>query len=120
MKNTLIAVAGAIAVLSFTARAEEMQGMKMDDTSMNGMPMEQKPAAAPSAKASGVVKAVDTQKSTVTIAHGPVAALQWPAMTTAFKATPEQLARVKAGDQVKFEFQSNGMAASLVSIEAMK
>ncbi|MNF49028.1 Cation efflux system protein CusF precursor [compost metagenome] len=120
MKSTLIAVTGAIAVLSLAAQAEDMPGMKMDDMSMKDMPMARNVAPAPSAQASGLVKAIDTQKGTVTIAHGPVASLKWPAMTMAFKATPEQLTHVKAGDQVKFEFQSEGMAASLTSIEAMK
>jgi Cu(I)/Ag(I) efflux system protein CusF len=35
-------------------------------------------------KATGVVKAVDQAKGTVTIAHGPVQSLNWPAMTMTF------------------------------------
>ncbi|MCY1271451.1 Copper binding periplasmic protein CusF [compost metagenome] len=120
MKNTLIAVTTVVAVLSLATQAEDMPGMKMDDMSMKAMPMEQNTASAPSAEASGTVKAIDAQKNTVTIAHGPVASLNWPAMTMAFKTTPEQLSKVKVGDQVQFEFKSDSMAASLISIEVMK
>ena len=34
--------------------------------------------------ATGVVKAVDQTKGTVTLAHGPVKTLNWPAMTMTF------------------------------------
>jgi len=33
----------------------------------------------------GVVKAVNVKAGTVVIAHGPIAALKWPAMTMKFK-----------------------------------
>ncbi|MGH8433647.1 MAG: copper-binding protein [Pseudomonas sp.] len=120
MKNTLIAVASSVAALSLPILAADMSGMKMDEMPMKGMQMDQQAAAAPSAQASGTIKAIDAQKSTVTIAHGPVASLKWPAMTMGFKATPEQLTQLKAGDQVAFEFKSEGMAATIISIETMK
>ncbi len=75
-------------------------------------------AAAPGtpASATGTVESVDVVNGKITIAHGPVAALKWPAMTMAFAATPEQLQAVKAGQQVDFDFLSHGMSASLTSI----
>jgi Cu(I)/Ag(I) efflux system protein CusF len=87
------------------------------------MPQEQPatrpdPASAPgtAASASGTVESVDVVAGKITIAHGPVAALKWPAMTMAFAATPEQLASVKPGQQVEFDFVAEGMKASLTSI----
>ncbi|WP_223434151.1 MULTISPECIES: copper-binding protein [unclassified Pseudomonas] len=118
MKLTLIAVASMAFMLSLSAHAEDMPGMKMD--SMEGMQMEQESKQAPVAKAEGTIKAINSEKHTVTIAHGPVPAVQWPAMTMAFSATAEQVAGLNAGDQVVFEFKSEGGKATVVSIQKVK
>ncbi len=120
MKLPLIAVASTVVALSLSAQAEDMPGMKMDDMPMQGMQMKQEAKPAPVAKAEGTIKAVDTTKHTVTIAHGAVPAVQWPAMTMAFNATIKQLAGLKAGDRVAFEFRAEGMAATIVSIKTLK
>jgi Cu(I)/Ag(I) efflux system periplasmic protein CusF len=71
-------------------------------------PVEQ-PAKAQAHRAAGVVKSVSAQKGAVTIAHGPVASLKWPAMTMAFKAKdPKLLDAVKPGQKVEFEFVQQG------------
>jgi Cu(I)/Ag(I) efflux system periplasmic protein CusF len=72
--------------------------------------------AAKQASATGTVEAVDTAAGKITIAHGAVEALQWPAMTMGFKATPEQAASVQVGQQVQFEFESQGMDATITQI----
>lgn len=118
MKLTLIAVASTIVTLSLSALAEDMPGMKMDG--MEGMQMTQDAKQAPVAKAEGTIKAINSEKHTVTIAHGAVPALQWPAMTMAFSATAEQLTGLSAGDQVVFEFRSVGAKATVVSIKKVK
>lgn len=120
MKKILIAVASTVAALALPVHAEDMPDMKMEDMPTQGMQMKQAEQQAPAAKASGTVKAIDTEKSTVTIAHGAVAALKWPAMTMGFRATAGQLAGLKVGDQVTFEFQVEGMAATITAIEAVK
>ncbi|WP_030131280.1 copper-binding protein [Pseudomonas sp. QTF5] len=120
MKLTLIAVASTVIALSLYAQAEDMPGMKMDDMPMNDMQMKQEAKQAPVAKAEGTIKAIDTTKHTVTIAHGAVPAVQWPAMTMGFNATAKQLAGLKIGDQVAFEFRAEGMAATIVSIKTLK
>lgn len=67
--------------------------------------------------ATGTVESVDARAGTITIAHGPVAALDWPAMTMAFHASPEQLASVKPGQPVvDFEFEAKGMEARIIEI----
>ncbi len=115
MKKALIAVASTVVALSLPVLAEDMPGMQMDDMPVQDMPMQQ----APTATASGTVKAIDTEKNRVTLAHGAVPALHWPAMTMAFQATPEQLAQVQVGQQLMFEFKSEGMQATLLSIKPM-
>lgn len=74
--------------------------------------------AATMAIATGTVESVDTAAGKITIAHGPVDALKWPAMTMAFKASPEQLASVKPGQKVEFEFEAKGMDATITKITA--
>jgi Cu(I)/Ag(I) efflux system protein CusF len=117
MKYTL--VGALIVALGQPVFAAEIPTIPMDKMPMKEMQMEQSGAAA-TAQASGTVKAIDSQKGSVTIAHGPVPAVKWPAMTMGFKATPEQLAHVQVGQQVMFEFKSEGMAATLLSIEAVQ
>ena len=62
----------------------------------------------------------DVEAQTLTISHGPIAALKWPAMTMGFnkpqaKAFPE----VKAGDRVRFEFKQAGDDYELVAVHRM-
>ncbi|MFC5694535.1 copper-binding protein [Pseudomonas sp. GCM10022186] len=120
MKNTLMAVCSVVAVMSVTAFAEDMPGMKMEAKTMAGMPMKQAAKQAPTAQATGTVKAIDIQKHVVTLAHSAVPALHWPAMTMGFNATAEQLDGLKVGDRVAFEFRADGMDATIVSIAPMQ
>jgi len=84
-------------------------------------PMQMKTdAVATKASATGIVKVVDAAAGKLSIFHGPVAALNWPAMTMAFKATPSQLAAVHVGQKVDFEFVSNGMDGTLTRIGPAK
>ena len=105
------------ATFAQTAVAAEVQDKSMERMPMERpMKIEQPASAAPTAKASGTIKAIDAGKGIVTLAHGPVPTLKWPPMTMGFAATPEQLKGLKVGDQVNFEFQSQGMTARIVSI----
>jgi Cu(I)/Ag(I) efflux system protein CusF len=54
--------------------------------------------------ANGEIRKVDKKAGTVTIKHGPIQAIDMPAMTMVFQAKePAMLDRVKAGDKVKFQ-----------------
>lgn len=56
-------------------------------------------------KAQGTIDSVDLKSGAVSIHHGPVAALKWPAMTMEFKAANAALLDgLKAGQAVSFEF----------------
>jgi Cu(I)/Ag(I) efflux system membrane fusion protein len=53
----------------------------------------------------GSVEAVDLAHSSVTISHGPIASLKWPAMTMEFKVRDAALLRtLKPGQNTGFEF----------------
>ena len=56
-------------------------------------------------KGQGTVDAVDEKAGTVSLAHGAIESLKWPAMTMEFKAAnPSLLAGLKPGAAVAFEF----------------
>lgn len=69
--------------------------------------------------ATGVVKSIDRESKKVTIAHDPVPALNWPAMTMRFTITPRtQLNAIKPGDNVTFNFIQQGNLSLLQDIKA--
>jgi Cu(I)/Ag(I) efflux system membrane fusion protein len=56
-------------------------------------------------KASGKVEEIDAKGGTVSIEHGPVQSLQWPAMTMEFKVANDALLKaMKPGAAISFEF----------------
>ncbi len=65
--------------------------------------------------ATGTVTTVSS--GDVTIAHEPVATIQWPAMTMTFAADDvAMLQGIKPGDRVSFAFRQSGDGATLASI----
>jgi Cu(I)/Ag(I) efflux system membrane fusion protein len=70
------------------------------------------PAVAPTAaraaighKAEGTVDGIDLKNGTLSLNHGPVPTLKWPAMTMEFKAANASLLNdLKPGQAVRFEF----------------
>jgi Cu(I)/Ag(I) efflux system membrane fusion protein len=56
-------------------------------------------------QATGTVDGVDLKDGTVSLNHGPVASLKWPAMTMEFKAANAALLQaLKPGTKVAVEF----------------
>ena len=66
------------------------------------------PVGAPAAvghKGQGTVDGIDLKAGTVSLNHGAIASLKWPAMTMEFKvANPSLLKNLKPGAPVAFEF----------------
>jgi Cu/Ag efflux protein CusF len=66
---------------------------------------------------SGTGKVTAVAGDQVTISHGPIEGLGWPAMTMGFTA-PEGIAGgVQAGSNVSFSFRQQGGAYALTSLE---
>jgi Cu(I)/Ag(I) efflux system periplasmic protein CusF len=64
---------------------------------------------APTHNASGTVTKIDRIASKVTISHGPVQSLKWPAMTMNFLVRDKTLLdRLPAGKKIDFEFVQQG------------
>ena len=125
MKRNAIAL--LIAAFSFTALAHAqsggMKGMDMKDMDMKdqkGMDMKKDKKAAKGTvhNASGKVTKVDPAKGAVTIAHGPVASMKWPAMSMTFKVKDKaMLDKLKPGDQVEFSFVESGKDPTITEIK---
>ena len=95
---------------AFSGFGQGAEGAKQDATG------EAKPAAPTAGKApvagaapvvhrgSGTVESVDPAQAGVTIAHGPIASLKWPAMSMEFKVKDAALLRtMKPGQKIDFE-----------------
>lgn len=97
-----------IAVASlFATSAIAQKGMEH----MDNMAMGKKPDAAAQGahKASATVKKLDEKSGVVTLSHGPVASLNWPAMTMGFKVKDKALLpKLTEGKKVDVEFRKEG------------
>jgi len=106
MRLRLLAALAALIATPALAQTKDMPNMPgMDHTA----------AAAPqTGDGSGIVKAVDAKGGSITLHHGPIASLSWPAMTMTFKAAPALLTAVKPGQSVKFTVRAD--TSELVAI----
>ena len=74
-----------------------------------GTPANKAAGKAAGHQADGVVEGIDASAGTVSVEHGPVASLKWPAMTMEFKVANESLLKdLKPGARVSFEFVERG------------
>lgn len=85
-----------------------------DMSNMKGMPM------APAAKhgqGTGVIRSIDAKAGTLTIQHGSIPGVGWPAMTMTFKANPPALLKgLKVGQTIGFDTTVRGMAADVTAV----
>ncbi len=75
------------------------------------------PTEPKTATGEGSITAIDPATGKITLAHGPVAELSWPAMTMGFGAKEGQLGGLKVGDKVRFSFRWDGKTAEIESID---
>jgi Cu/Ag efflux protein CusF len=72
---------------------------------------------ATTANASGTITAVNPANHKVTFDHGPIPAINWPAMTMEFAVVPSvDLAKLKTGDKVNFTLSGSGGTYTMQSI----
>ncbi len=73
--------------------------------------------AAKTATASGTVTALNVANHKITFDHGPIPAINWPAMKMEFAVAPSvDLAKVKTGDKVNFTLSGSGGTYTVQSI----
>lgn len=106
-----------IAAAMLSAGPVFAQGMS-DMKGMSGMAGMTHPAhAAKTGHGVGVITAIDPRAATITIKHGPIPAVSWPAMTMIFKANPPALLHgLHVGQRVGFDLKTQGMAAEVTAI----
>ena len=81
----------------------------------NASSASQRPEKTQTYSGTGTVTAVAGDQ--VTIDHGPVEEIGWPAMTMAFSAgSPDMVSGVSSGDRVSFEFQQDDGRYTLTSL----
>lgn len=93
-----------VALFAAACSPPASQETKMDDMNMS------EPAVATASgpiASTGTVTQVDAAAGTITINHGAIEAISWPAMTMQFTAeNPAILQGVAVGDRVRFELKS--------------
>ncbi|MDI7776535.1 copper-binding protein [Asticcacaulis sp. EMRT-3] len=110
MMRAFITIAIGVSLLAAAplALADDMNGMA-------GMSMSA--VAVKTGKGVGTITAIDIKAGKLTIQHGPIPAVGWPAMTMAFKATPATLLKmVKVGQKIAFDVKVTGMVGEVTAI----
>ena len=103
---------GSAAALSLLAACGETGTPAADNRTGARTPADAQPAQAHSA--TGTIQAIAGDQ--VTIAHGPVESLGWPAMTMTFTAPPAIAGAAADGASVDFSFRQEGSAYVLTSL----
>lgn len=105
MKRSILLTAVLLAMPAAFAQSGGMKGMEMKDMPTKGM--DKKGAQGKLHKATGVVTKMEKDK--VTIKHEPVASMNWPTMTMAFKVKDKAVMdKLRKDQKVDFEFVQEG------------
>lgn len=106
--------AGAPALALLAAACGEKQNRALE----NREPTTRTPVAPASDQVysgTGTVRSITGDQ--VTITHGPIPELGWPAMTMAYTVPPDIAAGVRVGARVDFSFKKNGSVYVLTSVK---
>jgi Cu(I)/Ag(I) efflux system protein CusF len=115
--RSLFPLLAALGVFTACSAPNDQTAAAASSNGSTAMPVAA-PAASRHGTATGTIQAIDPAAGTVTISHGPVPELSWPAMTMAFHASADQLQGLKPGDHVAFDFTMAGMKATIDRIDA--
>ena len=104
--------AGQRVIVSSQFLIDSEASLRGIEARLNGAPAETAAASAASVAATttaprhvGEAKVESVGKDALTLSHGPIATMKWPAMTMDFKLPPGGVPpKLKAGDRVGFEF----------------
>jgi Cu(I)/Ag(I) efflux system membrane fusion protein len=106
--------------VSPSAPAPDAQPSPMPQMSMPPKPTDTKKPVQPSSPShQGTGKVEQVTDEAITLSHGPIATLQWPAMTMDFKKPkPDSFKEIKVGQTVQFSFVESGDGYELKSVVA--
>jgi len=95
-------------------RAQGMGGMDMKGMDMG----KDKKSEGKTHKGAGTVKKVDPAGGKVTIAHGPIPTMKWPAMNMTFTVKDKALlGKLSQDKKVEFEFVDQGSNYVITSVK---
>ena len=113
----LIVVSAVLALCVATiplSRAQGMGGMEMKGMDMG----KDKKSESKTHKGAGTVKKVDPAGGKVTIAHGPIPTMKWPAMNMTFTVKDKALlGKFSQDKKVEFEFVEQGSDYVIKSVK---
>ena len=108
MRATTCALIGALTLTATGAAAAD---------NMSNMPGMSAAPVAKHGKGVGVIRAIDAKAGTLTIQHGPIPSVSWPAMTMTFKAKPASLLTgLRVGQTVGFDTTVRGVSADVTAV----
>ena len=115
MKRSIVllaVIASSVAMISVSrAQSGDMKGMDMGKDSGKQSP-------AKTHKGTGTVKKVDSAAGRVTLAHGPIPSLKWPAMTMGFAVRDKALlGKLAPEKKIEFEFVQQGRDYIITSVK---
>ena len=122
---TLLAAPLALAACDSGDNTEAMDEMPMADGQMaddqmsmddGDMAMMGSDGAMQTASAEGTVTAIDADAGTITVDHGAVPEIEWPAMTMGFEADEQLRQDVAVGDTISFDFTTGEGGNTITSI----
>lgn len=120
--KTVIAAIAATLLAGPALAQMDMSGQGKPQGGMDHGSMSMTTPANQEASGTGTVKKVDPAKHTVNLSHGPIPAINWPAMTMEFQVAPTvDLSSVKAGQPVEFTLaEAGGGKYTVTSIKPSK
>ena len=99
------------------SKCKDMMGKDKKGMEMKGMGADKK-SEAQSHKGVGTVKKVDPAAGKVTIAHGPIPTMKWPAMNMTFTVKNKaMLGKFSQDKKVEFEFVEQGSNYVITSVK---
>lgn len=75
------------------------------------------PVGSKMGKGSGTVTAIDVVAGKITLDHGAIPAVDWPAMKMGFSAKPDLLKGVAVGDKVDFDVTVTSSAGEVTALK---
>lgn len=75
------------------------------------------PADTKMGKGTGAVTAIDAPAGKITLDHGAIPAVGWPAMKMGFSAKPALLTGIAVGDKVDFDVTVTGSAGEVTALK---
>ena len=99
------------------SKCKDMMGKDKKGMEMKGVGTDKK-SEAQSHKGVGTVKKVDPASGKVTIAHGPIPTMKWPAMNMTFTVKDKALlGKLSQYKKVEFEFVERGSDYLITSVK---